>query len=337
MRIDEETAHAACEARDRRFDGLFFAGVTSTRIYCRCVCPARTAKRENRKIFSTAAAAERAGFRPCLICRPELAPGLAPIDAAERLAHGALKRIEAGALEELGLEDIADELGVTSRHLRRVMMETFGAAPIDIAQTHRLLTAKRLLADTDLSMTDVAFASGFKSLRRFNALFLERYGLAPSRVRKRGGRARQQSLRLRLDARGRLDAATAFADMARRGIDGMEAPVGVAGWARTWAVGSHTGWLTLRFNEGGVELELSEGLLPAVRQETSAVRAAFELDTDIDAIHAALARHPAFPSEDAAVRLPGTLDPFETAERAVLGQQVTLEAGRVLGGRLTEK
>jgi AraC family transcriptional regulator, regulatory protein of adaptative response / DNA-3-methyladenine glycosylase II len=185
MRIDDETAHAAVEARDRRFDGLFFTGVTSTGIYCRCVCPARLPKRQNRQFYPTAAAAERKGFRPCLLCRPERAPGQAPIDAAERLAHDALKRIEAGALEESGLEDLAAELGVTGRHLRRVMMETFGAAPIDLAQTHRLLTAKRLLADTDLSMAEVAFASGFKSVRRFNALFVERYRLTPSRVRRR--------------------------------------------------------------------------------------------------------------------------------------------------------
>jgi AraC family transcriptional regulator of adaptative response / DNA-3-methyladenine glycosylase II len=337
MRIDEDTAHAAVEARDRRFDGLFFTGVTSTGIYCRCVCPARTPKRENRRFFPTAAAAERAGFRPCLICRPERAPGQAPIDAAERLAHDALKRIEAGALEEQGLEDIAGELGVTGRHLRRVMIETFGAAPIDLAQTHRLLTAKRLLADTDLPMTEVAFASGFKSVRRFNALFVERYGLAPSRVRRRAGRPRPQMLSLRLDARGRLDPPAVIGDLHARQIAGVEAAAGANAWTRTVAIGAHVGWFTLNVDEGGVDLCLSDGLFPAVRHLVAAVRGALDLDADIDAIHGALMRHDAFAGETAAVRLPGSLDPFETAVRAVLGQQVTLEAGRTLGARLTER
>lgn len=337
MKIDDETAHAAVEARDRRFDGLFFTGVTSTGIYCRCVCPARLPKRENRRIYATAAAAERDGFRPCLICRPERAPGQAPIDAAERLAHDALKRIEAGALEESGLEDLAGELGVTGRHLRRVMMETFGAAPIDLAQTHRLLTAKRLLADTDLSMAAVAFASGFQSVRRFNALFAERYRMTPSRVRRRPERPSPQALSLRLEARGRLEPDVIIADLERRCLEGMELRIDERTWARTLAVGPHQGWLTLSVDPSGVELRLSDGLFPAVRQIVAAARGAFDLDADVDAIHGALARHPLFAGEDAAVRLPGSIDPFETAVRAVLGQQVTLAAGRTLGARLVER
>lgn len=337
MTIDDEAAHAAVEARDRRFDGLFFTGVTSTDIYCRCVCPARIPKRENRRFFPTAAAAEREGFRPCLLCRPERAPGQAPIDAAERLAHDALKRIEAGALEETGLEDLAAELGVTGRHLRRVMMETFGAAPIELAQTHRLLTAKRLLGDTDLSMAAVAFASGFRSVRRFNALFVERYRLTPSRVRRRPERPSPQALSLRLEARGRLEPGAAIEDLKRRAIEGMEAPVDERTWARTLAVGPHRGWLTLAVDPSGVELRLSDGLFPAVRQLVAAARGAFDLDADVEAIHGALSRHPLFAGEGAAVRLPGAIDPFETAVRAVLGQQVTLAAGRTLGARLVER
>ena len=129
MNLDAETCHAACVAKDRRFDGRFYVGVTSTGIYCRCICPARTPKRENRTFWPSAAAAEAAGFRPCLICRPERAPGLAPIDAPARLAAAAYARIEAGALEEQGLEALADGLGVTSRHLRRVINAQFGAQP----------------------------------------------------------------------------------------------------------------------------------------------------------------------------------------------------------------
>lgn len=337
MRLEDDTAHAALEARDRRFDGRFFVGVTSTGIYCRCVCTARTPKRQNRRFFPTAAAAELAGFRPCLLCRPECAPGLAPIDAAERLAHGALRRIEAGALEEQGLEQLARDLGVTGRHLRRVMMETFGAAPIDLAQTHRLLTAKRLLTDTRLTMTEVAFASGFRSVRRFNALFQERYRLAPSRLRRRTGRPQEQSLELWLEARGALEPAAVVEELSRRQLTGVERQTGEHQWTRTLALGPHAGWVTLGMEPRGVRLRLSESLFPVVRQVVAATRGALDLDADVDAIHARLSQHAVFAHEGPPVRLPGALEPFETAVRAVLGQQVTLGAGRTLGARLVER
>jgi AraC family transcriptional regulator of adaptative response / DNA-3-methyladenine glycosylase II len=329
MQFTREQAQAAVEARDKRFDGLFFTGVTSTGIYCRCVCPARTPKRENRIYYPTAAAAEMAGFRPCLICRPERAPGQAPIDAAGRLAHAALRRIEAGALEEASLADIAGELAVTDRHLRRVMLDVFGAPPIQLAQTHRLLAAKRLLAETDLPIAEVAFASGFKSLRRFNALFAERYRLAPSRVRKRTGRPRPQSLTLRLEARGPLDPSRVIFDMARRQVAGIEGST-QTGWRRTLAVGDHAGWISVVPDESGVALEMSEALFPAVRQVVAAARGAFDLDADIAAICGGLGL-------GAPVRLPGGLDPFEAAVRAVLGQQISIAQAGVLGARLTAK
>jgi AraC family transcriptional regulator of adaptative response / DNA-3-methyladenine glycosylase II len=330
MIVDAEVAHAAVEARDKRFDGLFFTGVTSTGIYCRCVCPAKTPKPANRRFFPTAAAAEMAGFRPCLICRPERAPGQAPIDAADRLAHAALQRIEAGALEEASLEDIAADLGVTDRHLRRVMIDVFGAPPIQLAQTHRLLAAKRLLAETDLPIAEIAFASGFKSLRRFNALFAERYRLAPSCVRKRNGRPRPQSLTLRLEARGALNPARIIFDMSRRQVAGVEIGHG-ARWLRTLAVGEHAGWIGIAPDEGGIALEVSEGLFPAVRQVVAAARGAFDLDSDIATICGGLAEL------GAPARLPGALDPFEQAIRAVLGQQIGLAQAGVLGARLTAK
>jgi AraC family transcriptional regulator of adaptative response / DNA-3-methyladenine glycosylase II len=333
MIVSDLQAHAAVEAHDRRFDGLFFTGVTSTGIYCRCVCPARVPKRENRRFFPTAAAAEKAGFRPCLLCRPELAPGLAPIDATHRLAHDALKRIEAGALELQGLEGLAADLGVTSRHLRRATIAALGAAPIDLAQTHRLLTAKRLLADTALSMTEIAFASGFQSVRRFNAVFRERYGMAPSRVRRRGGRTRAATLTLNFAARGAFDAAAPLRDLALHAVDGVEAGHD-GGWARSLRLGPHAGWIVLRFAADGISAEISEGLFPAVRQIVAAVRGAFDLDSDIEAIAAALGR--SFP-EAAPVRLPGALDAFEATARTIIGQQVTLAAARTLAGRIVER
>ncbi|MGE0045017.1 MAG: Ada metal-binding domain-containing protein [Hyphomonadaceae bacterium] len=338
MFVDPATAHAACDAKDRRYDGLFFIGVTSTGIYCRCVCPARTPKRENRTFHASAAAAEKAGFRPCLLCRPECAPGAAPIDAAERLAHDAVKRIEAGALEEQGLEELAADLGVTGRHLRRVMLKTFGAAPVEIAQTHRLLTAKRLLKETDLSMTQIAFASGFQSVRRFNALFLERYSMAPSRVRGRG-KAKDSGLTFTLAPRGAFDGKAPFAHLALRGVAGMELSPKPGVWTRTYQSGAHKGWLTLDLTGDAPKLTLSDGLVPAFRAIIAAVRGMLDLDADIEAINAFLARgdFAADVKKDPIVRLPGALDPFELAVRAVIGQQVTVKAATTIVARLVQQ
>lgn len=333
--LDEDALHAACEAKDARFDGRFYIGVTSTGIYCRCVCPARTPKRANRRFFPSAAAAEKAGFRPCLKCRPEKAPGAAPIDQKARLASQALARIEAGALEEQGLDDLARDLGVTGRHLRRATADAFGASPIDLAQTHRLLTAKRLLAETRLPVTEVAFASGFQSVRRFNALFLERYGFPPSRLRGARTEAHEPTLTLDLVARGAFDPAAHFAFLASRALDGVETCTG--GYARTLKIGAHAGWIAVRPGPRGVALTLSNDLAPALRPLVSNVRGAFDLDADVAAIDAALGDDPALNvAAEPGVRIPGGLDPFEMAVRAVLGQQVTVGAGRKLAQKLVD-
>jgi len=338
MNLDPAACHAAVDARDRRYDGLFFTGVTSTGVYCRCVCPARTPKPANRAFFPSAAAAEGAGFRPCLMCRPECAPGAAPIDAAERLAHDALRRIEAGALEEQGLEALAADLGVSDRHLRRAMIDTFGAAPVAIAQTHRLLTAKRLLRETSLPVTQVAFAAGFQSLRRFNALFRERYGMPPSRVRERA--AVSAGLTVTLAPRGVFDGAAPSAHFRLRGVTRMELPVGDRGWTRTFSIDGHAGWIALDLSGDAPRLTLSDGLAPAFRAVIAAVRGALDLDANLDAIHATLARDAAFAKEIAAdpcLRLPVALDPFELAVRAVVGQQVTVKAATGVVSRLVER
>lgn len=330
MILDGETCHAAIEARDPRFDGLFFVGVTSTKIYCRCVCTAKTPKPANRTFHLSAAAAEKAGFRPCLLCRPELAPGLAPIDSAQRLAHQALARIEAGALEEQGLEDIAAELGVTDRHLRRVMVETFGASPIEIAQTCRLLTAKRLLKETDLSITEIAFASGFRSVRRFNATVKERYGLNPQRIRGKRSAVKSDVLTLALTARGQYAHKPVFEFLQRRALAGME--VAEAGrYARTLTMHGVSGWIDVRPSAKGLTLSLSESLVPALRPLVAAARGAFDLDVDCAAIDAHLKLG------DKGVRIAGGLDGFEIAARAVLGQQVSLSAACTLTQRLLER
>src|ERR1044072_9200895 len=171
MHTDREACFRALRAKDSRFDGLFFVGVKTTRIYCRCVCTARTPNPENCTFYPSAAAAEAAGSRPRLLCRPELAPGRSRIEAVSRLANIAVRRIEDGALSEISLTQLAEELGVSDRHLRRAVIEHYGVAPVELLQTQRLLTAKRLLTDTALPIGEVALASGFASLRRLNALF----------------------------------------------------------------------------------------------------------------------------------------------------------------------
>src|SRR5438105_11984831 len=168
MMLDAESCYRALSTHDVRFDGRFFVGVSSTRIYCRPVCRVRTPRAEHCRYFPSAAAAEVAGYRPCLRCRPELAPGYASVDATGRLAEAAVAMIDGGVLEDGGLEHLADRLGVTSRHVRRIFERSFGVTPVEYAQTQRLLLAKRLLTDTTLPITDVALASGFGSLRRFN-------------------------------------------------------------------------------------------------------------------------------------------------------------------------
>jgi AraC family transcriptional regulator of adaptative response / DNA-3-methyladenine glycosylase II len=184
--LSPQVCHRAVDARDERFDGLFYVAIVTTRIYCRPTCPSRRANPDHRRFFNSAAAAERAGFRACLRCRPESETGKETIDAMSRLAATAANRICAGALNGRSVADLAAELGVSERHLRRALRREIGVSPLELAQTHRLLLARRLLADTGMPVIDIAFASGFESLRRFNVAFSERYGMSPSALRRQG-------------------------------------------------------------------------------------------------------------------------------------------------------
>lgn len=334
--LDAETCHGAVEAKDRRFDGRFYVGVTSTGIYCRCICSARTPKAANRSFWPSAAAAEAAGFRPCLICRPERAPGLAPIDAPARLAAAAYARIEAGALEEQGLEALAAELGVTSRHLRRVMKAQFGASPIDIAQTGRLLAARRLLNETGLPITQIAFAAGFRSLRRFNATMKERYGAAPSNMRGRKAIARSETFTVSLAPRGDYKFAPMLDFLRMRALTGVER-VDATSYARIVKLGDTLGAIELREGPNGLMLTLSEHLAPHLRGLVANIRGAFDLDAEMSVVDAHLARDKRLAVDvrrEPGVRVCGMLDGFECVIRAVLGQQVTVAGARTLTERL---
>ncbi len=336
---DAARYRALC-AHDRRFDGLFFIGVSSTGIYCRPVCRVRVPKRAHCTFFDTAAAAERAGYRPCLRCRPERAPGRSPTDATDRLAAVAFERIWAGGLNERPVAALALELSVGERQLRRVVKRTFGVSPVELAQTRRLLLAKQLLTETLLSATRVAFAAGFSSGRRFNALFRSRYDLSPTALRKTSGNgAESGATTLGLEYRPPLDWPRLLAFLAARATPRVERVVGDT-YARTVSIAGAAGHIAVRPAARGapaLELRVSDSLTPALMPLLACVRRLFDLDAEPLAIAAVLSRDERLaPSVRArpGLRVPGAVDGFELAVRAVLGQQVSVRAATTLAGRL---
>ena len=338
MVLDADGCFRALRARDTRFDGVFFVGIRTTGIYCRPICPARPARRESCRFYDTAAAAERDGYRPCLRCRPEIAPGNARVDAVGRLAAGALARIEAGALNERSVDDLAAEFGVTSRHLRRAVESEFGVSPVEVAQTQRLLLAKQLLTETSLPVTDVAFASGFGSLRRFNALFQQRYRLSPKRFRgRRVEGAPAEPVVCELGFRPPLDWTGMLAFLRARAIAGVET-IGGDCYAREAAIGKHRGRIavTLSPKRAALRVEVPASLTPVLAVVLERVKRLFDLKAHPQAIEARLSEDGrlrpllnAFPG----TRVPGAFDGFEMALRAVLGQQVSVRAATTIAGR----
>ena len=337
MTLNPDSCYRALTARDRRFDGKFFVGVSSTRIYCRPVCSVRLPRRENCHFFASAAAAEVDGYRPCLRCRPELAPGNAGIDATARLAQAAVNLIENGALDGDGIDRLAARVGITPRHLRRIFDTEFGVAPIEFAQTQRLLLAKRLLTDTSLPVTDVALASGFASVRRFNALFKERYRMAPGRLRKAalvGATPGRLSFELSYRPPYDWEAMTAF--LGARAISGVE-EVTADNYRRTIAITQrgvrHTGWIDVRraARRPALAVDVSPSLAKVVPAVLGRVKHAFDLSCDPAIVAAALGE---LAADRPGLRVPGTVDGFELAMRAVIGQQITVRAARTMLGRL---
>jgi AraC family transcriptional regulator, regulatory protein of adaptative response / DNA-3-methyladenine glycosylase II len=337
MPLDPDACYRALATHDARFDGRFFVGVSSTRIYCRPVCTVRVPRRENCHFFASAAAAEVEGYRPCLRCRPELAPGNASVDAIARLAAGAVDLIENGVLDDGGIEHLSARVGVTSRHLRRIFDAEFGVSPIEYAQTQRLLLAKRLLTDTALPVTEVAHASGFASVRRFNALFKARYRMPPGRLRvARGNNALPVALAFELSFRPPYDWDSMLAFLRHRAIDAVESVTKDA-YARTVSIAHrgalHVGRIEVRLaaRRPALQVSVSPSLAGAVPAVLSRVKHAFDLACDPVVVAAALgslaAAHPG-------LRVPGTIDAFELAVRAVIGQQISVPAARTVLGRI---
>ncbi|MCC6928997.1 MAG: DNA-3-methyladenine glycosylase 2 family protein [Gemmatimonadaceae bacterium] len=381
MRLDRSSCYRALTARDARFDGVFFVGVTSTRIYCRPVCRATTPRERNCRFFSNAAAAERAGFRPCLRCRPELAPGNAPVDAESVLADRAARGIAAGALNRGSVEELAASLGVTGRHLRRAVVQHLGVSPIDLATTHRLLLSKRLLQDTALPVAQVAYASGFESLRRFNAAFKARYRLTPVALRREAVRVnvdggepavapvttaangdRSDDVVLTLDYRQPLHWESLLGFLEARATPRAEwvdegryaATVRVPATLATGVAASKatlTGHVIVAMTggpsaprrgrmpngaPGEVVVRISSSLVPVLMPVLSRLRDLLDLDANPDVIarHLACAGVVGEAADLAGVRIPGTLDGFALAVRAILGQQVSVRGATTVMGRL---
>jgi AraC family transcriptional regulator, regulatory protein of adaptative response / DNA-3-methyladenine glycosylase II len=338
-----EVCYRALESRDARFDGLLFVGVSSTGIYCRPICPARTPKFEYCSFYGSAAAAQEAGFRPCLRCRPEIAPELALWRGTSNAVSRGLALIAEGALDGSGssVEKLAERLGMGGRQLRRLFIQHLGASPISVAQTRRVLFAKQLIHDTDMPMADVAAAAGFGSLRRFNETFLDLFHRPPRTLRRKKVAAEEgKDVVLRLRYRAPYDWENMLAFLQARAIPGMEV-VEDGRYLRTVEIDGALGSVSVVHLPKKQSLEVSI-LFPDVRALpaiVARVRRLFDLGADIATIEQHLAADPALAelvAQRPGLRAPGGWDGFEVAIRAVLGQQVSVAAARQLAGRLVE-
>jgi AraC family transcriptional regulator of adaptative response / DNA-3-methyladenine glycosylase II len=341
MDMDDDACYRAIATRDRRFDGRLFVAVTTTGIYCRPFCPAPTPKRGNVRFFPTAAAAQAAGFRPCLRCRPETAPELALWRGESGTVSRALELIEAGALDAANIEALATRLGLGERQLRRLFRRYLGASPISIAQTRRILLAKQLIQDTQLPMTEIALAAGFGSIRRFNESFQKLYQRPPKTLRRTRvsgmPAATTGAVAVKLGYRPPYNWEAVIAFLRARAIPGIEA-VSSARYARTIAVGAARGVLIVEpADEHCLRATVQIGNLRTLPAIIARVRRVFDLAADPVAIGTHLSRDPLLAPLVAVrpgLRVPGAWDGFELAVRAVLGQQITVSAATRLAGRL---
>lgn len=336
--LDRETCRKARITRDARFDGRFFIGVRTTKIFCRPVCPAPPPREENVTYYASAAAAAADGLRPCLRCRPECAPGTPAWNGSSTTVARALREIAEGALDAAGVQHLSERLGIGDRHLRRLFVEHLGAPPVAVAQTYRLLSAKRLLDETGLPITTIAMASGFGSVRRFNDTFRRTWGRTPRELRS-VHRTATAGLRFQLRYRPPFDWEALLAFLAARAIPGVES-VADNCYRRSICVAGEPGIIAVSHGRRSVILEIQyprpEHLLAIV----SRVRRLFDLDADplaiggfleTDGLLRPLVRaHPG-------LRVPGAWDAFELGVRAILGQQISVRGASTLAGRLAAR
>jgi AraC family transcriptional regulator, regulatory protein of adaptative response / DNA-3-methyladenine glycosylase II len=345
MDMDHDACYRALMTRDARFDGRMFVGVKTTGIYCRPICPARTPKRENVLFFPSAAAAQEAGFRPCLRCRPEISPDLGLWRGTSNTVSRALSLIEAGALDSCNIETLAERLGIGERHLRRLFQQHLGASPIAVAQTHRVLLAKQLIHDTRLSMADVAMAAGFGSVRRFNETFQQLFGRPPGELRRRRDQAGsglsapglKDAVAIKLPYRPPYDWDFIISFLAPRAITGVEV-VSARRYARTIELNGASGTIRVEPGDGAwLNATIRFPRLEALPTIIARIRRLFDLSADPLTIGSHLAEDPILAPLIAArpgMRVPGAWDGFELAVRAILGQQITVPAATRLLGKL---
>jgi AraC family transcriptional regulator of adaptative response / DNA-3-methyladenine glycosylase II len=352
MLMDAEACYRIIQARDARFDGAFFTAVTSTGIYCRPICPARTPKREKVKFYEYAASAEAAGFRPCKRCRPETAPGTPAWNGTSTTVNRALRLIENGFLDEKPVNQLAAVLGMGERHLRRLFIEHLGVGPSAVAQSRRVHFAARIVRETDLPVSHAALSAGFGSIRQFNDVFLKTFGAPPSSVRKphkrssdarpgRGSDGASRALTLTLSYRPPMQWKEMLSFFRKRAVRGVEI-VTDRSYRRSLSVRGSIGMLEVSDSKSANSVDVSiEGIEPAgLGEVVRRVRRMFDLDADTHAIESHLLRDPLLAPIVAAapgMRIPSTGDPFEAVVRAVLGQQISVAGAITLTGKLVER
>jgi AraC family transcriptional regulator of adaptative response / DNA-3-methyladenine glycosylase II len=339
MDMDRTACYRAISTRDVRFDGRLFVGVKTTGIYCRPICPARTPKFENVSFYASAAAAQEAGFRPCLRCRPEVSPELAFWRGSSNTVSRALALIESGGLDDDDVEGLANRLGVGARQLRRLFRQHVGASPIAVAQTRRVLLAKQLIHETSLPMAEIALASGFNSVRRFNETFLDLFGRPPAALRRSHDKTRREAgaLSVRLPYRPPYDWDAMLSFLSARAIPGVEIVAGDT-YRRSIAIGANCGVISVApAAKNRIDVRVRFPDMAALPQIIARVRRVFDLAADPDTIAVHLAQDPVLAPLVAArpgLRVPGAWDGFELAVRAIFGQQITVPAATKLLGRL---
>ncbi len=344
MTLSTQICSRARLSRDARFDGKFYIGVITSKVYCRPICPARTAKEKNVRYYPTAAAAAEAGFRPCLRCRPECSPGTPAWAGTPSTVTRALRLIAEHGLEDGGVEGLAAKLGIGSRHLRRLFLAHLGARPIAVAHTTRLHFAKKLIDETALPMNEIAIASGFGCVRRFNAHIRSVYKRTPTQIRRLSREASvrpENEYHFRLQYRPPFEWEAMISFLAPRAIPGVEA-VADGVYRRTIAIGDGRGTLEVSHDSEGEALRLRvhvddpRALFGIVER----VRGMFDLNADWQVVAGNLRNDDTLAGlteKRPGIRVPGCWDGFELGVRAILGQQVTVKGATTLSGRLVEK
>lgn len=340
--FDKQALYKIFNTRDARYDGRFFVGVKTTGIYCRPICPAK-AKEENCVYFDSQAAAEKAGFRPCLLCRPELAPGCAPIDAKKNIADIAKVLLEEKMNSRTAIDDVCRVIGCSSRHLRRVFQEEYGVSPIEYIQTCRLLLAKKLLTDTNLTVADVAFASGFGSVKRFHTLFKEKYHLTPGNFRKSASKKAPHDIIVKIGYKKPFryeDLLRFFEERTIHGVERVENGQYIRSIQARKDGKSHKGIIRISNDEkkGCINLAITHSLLPVLPEIIAKIKNMFDIYAEPEVIYENIKSiNTIIPGAFLkGTRIPGSADDFEICVRAILGQLVSVKAARTTLGKFAE-